>query len=877
MEDSKKNIFKNGATWLRADFHLHTKADKEFIYNDDQNDFCRFYIDKLKEQKIQIGVITNHNKFDKGEFVNLKKNAKKEGIGLFAGVELSVNDGSSGVHILIVFDEQWYKYAEDFIQQFLIAAFEGIANRENENTNCRYSFEIVLEKLNEHRNQGRDSFIILAHVEEEKGFFKGFDGTRIQTLRNNHLFRDFVLGFQKVRTNDEVNKWKQWFQDKLPAFVEGSDCKSLEKIGRPHTQKNKEKKTFIKIGDFNFEALRFALKDHEYRVSAIDKPEIKNGYIKSIFFEGGLLEGINLNFSPELNTLIGIRGSGKSSLLEVLRYVLGINPSNVADQNYKNLLVERSMGSGGKAIVTIVNKQKEEYRIKKIYNQKEEIWKDEVLQSGISLEATGFSPPIYFGQKDLSNKGDDFENDLIQRLIGTKLQTVQKKIEQKQTEIKHLIFELQKLKNLEELKKETETKLKNAEHKLTSFKEKGVEDKLKEQAFFDSDLSKVRSIDSTVTNYLDDLNKIISNYGSFFQEKMTGSEINRDFFDEAQIILQKTQNEFQNLKDIYNNSILNQEQWKKIITKMDAKKDSLKEDFAKIKREINTDSINPDTYLTLKNEIDLLCTTLKEIEKYELKRNELGNHLLNSLTELDTIWREENTILNHEVKKINEAESKISLEVIFKGRKDKFKGKLMEVFKGSNIREYSYTEITEQYDDFIQIYKDSAILKKILTNENQFVEFNKILEKNLSDLLTFKVENKIMIQYNNKPLEQHSLGQRASALILFLLVQKENDVLIIDQPEDDLDNQTIYNEVIKELKKIKGNMQFIFATHNANIPVLGDSENVLSCTYSEKKIIVETGTMDHHETQKRIIDIMEGGEEAFNRRKNIYDIWNIKK
>ena len=73
-------LFQNGATWLRADFHLHTKADKEFTYSGTENDFTSAYIDKLLEQDIRVGVITNHNKFDKGEFVALKKNAKEKGI-----------------------------------------------------------------------------------------------------------------------------------------------------------------------------------------------------------------------------------------------------------------------------------------------------------------------------------------------------------------------------------------------------------------------------------------------------------------------------------------------------------------------------------------------------------------------------------------------------------------------------------------------------------------------------------------------------------------------------------------------------------------------------------------------------------------------------
>ena len=72
-------------------------------------------------------------------------------------------------------------------------------------------------------------------------------------------------------------------------------------------------------------------------------------------------------------------------------------------------------------------------------------------------------------------------------------------------------------------------------------------------------------------------------------------------------------------------------------------------------------------------------------------------------------------------------------------------------------------------------------------------------------------------------------------------------------------------------------MQFIFATHNANIPVLGDSEKIISCKYSKDKIDVYDGTIDNQETQKQIVTIMEGGEEAFNRRKSIYEIWSMKK
>jgi len=113
----------------------------------------------------------------------------------------------------------------------------------------------------------------------------------------------------------------------------------------------------------------------------------------------------------------------------------------------------------------------------------------------------------------------------------------------------------------------------------------------------------------------------------------------------------------------------------------------------------------------------------------------------------------------------------------------------------------------------------------------------------------------------------------ASALILFVLSQHDNDVIIIDQPEDDLDNQTIYEDVIKLIRQLKAGTQFIFATHNANFPVLGDAEQIHACRYADGKMELKTGSIDSPVLQQEIVDIMEGGEDAFNRRKEIYQIW----
>lgn len=866
MENETKNIFENGATWLRGDFHLHTKADKEFDYKGNENDFSRLYVEQLKSQNINIGLITNHNKFDKNEFVALRKKALKEGIGLFAGVEFSLREG---IHVLIAFDDKWYQGETDNISKFLDNAFYGIPNYDKPNyPNSNFNLKETVEALDK---IGHDYFIILAHVDDTNGLFTELRGRTQEDFVKQEAFSK-VLAVQKSANLENYNKLCQWLNRKSKiACVEGSDNAhgGIEAIGNG-------KITYLKIGDFNFEALTYALSDSEYRVKQKEKPETKNSFIKSIAFEGGLLDRTKIDFSPELNNLIGIRGSGKSSVLEILRYTLGIPLSPIAvDPKYKDGLIENVLKSGGKSIVTVVNRNKEEYRIEKIYGQKEDIYKEGILQTNISIHAI-FDYPVYFGQKDLSNKDADFEADLIQRLIGTRLKGVQNKIEQKKREVENVISEIKKLRNLKELKKETETQIHNAKHQLDFFKKQGVEEKLKQQTLFDSDISKISQTDSSIRSYLHELASIISNHEYFFQQEISGSEVNKELFEEAKALILELKTEFEKLKGIQKNSIQIQLKFKEVISKINTKKEGLKEDFAKIKREINTDTINPDNFLNLNRQIETAQLKLKEIEKSEKKRSELQANLLERLTELDNLWLEEYKLLKTEVDRINEAESKLFIDVLFKDRRNKFIDKMKQIFRGSGIRETAYQEIEATYKDFIQIYRDSSKLDNIL-NENHVVDFKRRFSENLEDLLTFKVENKIIIQYNGKSLDKHSLGQRASALILFLLAQKENDVLIIDQPEDDLDNQTIYDEVIKELKKIKGNMQFIFATHNANIPVLGDSEKVVSCSYDEKKITVHSGTIDNHQTQRYIVDIMEGGDEAFNRRKNIYSIWNIEK
>ena len=103
------------------------------------------------------------------------------------------------------------------------------------------------------------------------------------------------------------------------------------------------------------------------------------------------------------------------------------------------------------------------------------------------------------------------------------------------------------------------------------------------------------------------------------------------------------------------------------------------------------------------------------------------------------------------------------------------------------------------------------------------------------------------------------------------MLAESNVPLIIDQPEDDLDNAFIFSSIVNTLRQIKERRQVILVTHNANIAVLGDSEQILPM-FRENDCgrTMDTGSIDTDATKRCVLDILEGGPDAFQRRKEMY-------
>jgi len=125
-----------------------------------------------------------------------------------------------------------------------------------------------------------------------------------------------------------------------------------------------------------------------------------------------------------------------------------------------------------------------------------------------------------------------------------------------------------------------------------------------------------------------------------------------------------------------------------------------------------------------------------------------------------------------------------------------------------------------------------------------------------------------------KELKDLSKGQQCTAILNLLLIDNK-DPLIVDQPEDNLDNSFIAENLVKTLRTNKIKRQYMFATHNANIPVFGDAEQIITMEEQDGHGRIAEGgigSIDEQEVKLHVISILEGGKSAFKMREEKYGL-----
>lgn len=762
-------LFKHGSRWLRSDFHLHTRADKEAFRNwDVQRSFKKAFVDTLNKENIRVGVISNHNKFDRDEFKALAGEGRKQEIFLLPGVELSVGEGN-GIHILIIFEpDRWISQHEDFINRFLDEAYRHLARQDRENCNARTQWNLAqtLEKLQEHKDHHRESFMIMAHVDQDNGFCRELNEGRQREIIEHPLFKKFVLGFQKCTSRQNAENLKKWFAPLVPAFVEGCDNKELDSIGKTREQDGRPQKSFLKIGDFNFYAVKYALMDYRRSFTSTEPPKSQNAFIESISLQTAReapLAGQTLCFNASMNNLIGIRGSGKSTILELVRYALNIKFDPVAkDTDYKQRVVEHALRSGGKVILTLREKHGTCYRIERVLGERPSIYRNDTRLPQFSIDETLMNV-LYFGQKDLSEVGSlGFSQVLMEKFFGAQVGAIREEIDKKRKQVLHVLDRLAELKTDTERKKEFLEEKTALNERLRIFREKKVDEKLNRQVQFNKDRLQISQMIEAALGLQSELHQIVENSQDVFKDYANYQTLeNKDLFAKVRDTWKSILDKLHQVQRIAESLEPDLQSLQKCLAEMNNQIDRLQDEFAEIKRTINLPEINPDDFIKFSKRLDIVTAKLVEIEKIETKYQELRQSLENYLRDLNELWHQEYQTLQQAVDNLNAKALSITVELQYKGDKKSFENYLVSVVKGSRVTAKNLDSIIQSYNDCIEIYQDinssDSKLKDTL-GDAQLQKFKEVFRANLRDLLTYQVPNLYILKYKAKNIAEHSLG-----------------------------------------------------------------------------------------------------------------------
>ncbi len=305
---------------------------------------------------------------------------------------------------------------------------------------------------------------------------------------------------------------------------------------------------------------------------------------------------------------------------------------------------------------------------------------------------------------------------------------------------------------------------------------------------------------------------------------------------------------------------------------------SLLENAEKYKSSIET--INERLKLIKKQE-EKLSVIIKDKRDISTKLNaelskqvELINSAWASTLEGNISWTSEQKALMKKI--LSDREIKIQGKIYFDSKK--FYSGLNECINGTYWRNKNKEGELEKHFDITDEMSFFNFLKNRL--ETEIVE--NIDYYYIDDLEDYfynlrKRQNYLYVQpeitYKNKTLDKISIGQRGTVyLCLKLATSTFSTPIIYDQPEDDLDNQFIINELVGIFKSIKKFRQVIIVTHNANLVVNSDTEQVIIAQNIDEVLAYDSGSLENEVVINDVCKILEGGKYAFEQRRDRYKL-----
>ncbi|MDB2253533.1 hypothetical protein PM033_17595 [Halorubrum ezzemoulense] len=317
----------------------------------------------------------------------------------------------------------------------------------------------------------------------------------------------------------------------------------------------------------------------------------------------------------------------------------------------------------------------------------------------------------------------------------------------------------------------------------------------------------------------------------------------------------------------------------------DEKHEARREEYEELAEEIEQETgVDIGEYFDLKEKESRLAGVQEELEEKRDEIEKLENERRNLLGELRDVRQQ---ITGVRRRGINEMDGELTDEVRVQLEPDSNREEYIEwfnhVLQGSRVRTQDKEAIAEEYQpeelarlvdekDTDRLTEDVNITETAAEN----IVNHDDLRARVHELQTLEIHDRPLIEIQDegewKPLERMSDGQQCTALLSIAMLER-NRPLIVDQPEDMLDNEFIYDVVVDVLQRVKQTRQIVCATHNANVPILGDAEQILVMWSNGRNgFFQDRGSIDKPNVQTKAQKILEGGEEAFSKRTRKYGV-----
>ncbi len=894
-----------GSRWWKFEFHTHTPASEDYGKGAQQNCLRKITPKEWLLNYMRAGIdciaITDHNS---GVWIDHLKDALKEleseepdcyrPIYLFPGVEISVH---GGVHLIAILDPSCTTSVIDSLLGAVgLNRLDGVTTK---------SFIQVVEAINKY-----DGIAIPAHVDDKNGLFTNYEGdTLTQVLRCGNIFAMEVVrsSFQKPQLYHDMRlSWTE---------VLGSDAH--------HPNGTNEQRfpgshfTWVKMGTPNLEGLRLALLDGPLSVRRSDDySEDPNRHadlvIKTIEINKvrymGRSSTFKVEFNPWLNAIIGGRGTGKSTLIEFIRLALRRDselPETLINDFEKYRDVYRSRDDDGlltdeSRFTVTYRKDRTNFRIH--WSCQGDVDPIEVQDESGNWrsdhgEVAERFPVRIYSQKQIFELAKaplallrivDEAREVDRRSLDERWKEEQARfflLRAKAREIKAgLADEARLLGELDDIKR-----------KLAIFEEAGHADVLRE---YQKRLRQQHEIEGWENAWSHFGNRLRALARELVPDTMdaslfeTDSETDKDILEKAKSTIEQLRGLCSRLENLARETdgvfkqwcqVRDESLWKQAVILAINNYDKLRQ---RLKDAAESD---PSAYGELVKRRQALEARLKEVE---FRRAELENVSQQSdecLEQLKELRRQLTRRRIEFLRNILKDNPYIRIEVIPYGasemaetefrnilqRKEGFDrdiGGLLDSLYNNNGNS-TFEQRLQEIKRKIYLIATGEKHKCDVFDQRFVTHIVKLPPEAFDRLDSWFPEDSLHVKYsttadgnNFRSIQEGSPGQKTAALLAFLFSYGD-EPLILDQPEDDLDNNLIYKLIVKQLRRIKQKRQVIVVSHNANIVVNGDSELVVALTARNGQTQkVCAGCLQEKIVRDTICEVMEGGPEAFELR-----------